>query len=140
MRKYLLLLLIPFALSLNSCGSFATFSNSSPNSNTWVEQQMLPSQIKRNGDVFFEEELYDKSTFSVFSDDIIDIDQYVYYRRLMQDFGWTSNGDKWDATVYNRKPNWGSLYVNLKKRVAIYIYPEGTFAAFKVRVYKKTTE
>ena len=133
--KKLLLLFIPIALIINSCGSFATFNGSSPNSVLWIEQEMLPSQIKTNGDVFFTGTFKDGSTFSVFSDDTIDTDSGYYYNSIMQDFGWAYNGINWqDVSGFARSFTYGALYVNPKKRIAVYIYPQRTYSAFKVTI------
>ena len=136
MKKLLFLLVfIPIVITLNSCASLSSIKTATADTNSWIEFQMLPSKLLRNGEVFFRRQLSDGSTFSVFSDDTIDTDQYVYYNRLMQDFGWTSNGDKWqDFSGFARRVKYGALYVNPKKRVAVYIYPKGTFASFKVTI------
>lgn len=126
------ILLIAFlTLVLNSCASLGT---ATANTNKWLAQEIRPSEIIRNGEVFFEGRLSDGSTFSVFQDDNIDIDEYHYYNSLMQDFGWSNNGYKWTGSAYNRQPKFGNIYINPSRRVAIYFYPKGTFAAFKVRI------
>ncbi len=125
-------LLIAFlTIILNSCASFKT---ATANTNKWLAQEIQPSKIIRNGEVFFEGKLSDGSTFSVFQDDKIDIDQYYYYNSLYQDFGWNNNGDRWTGSAYNRRPKPGYIYINPRRRVAIYFYPKGTFASFKVRI------
>ena len=125
-------LLIAFlTIVLNSCASFGT---ATANTNKWLAQEIRPSEIIRNGEVFLEGKLSDGSTFSVFQDDNIDIDQYYYYNTLYQDFGWSNNGDKWTGSEYNRQPKLGNIYINPSRRVAVYFYPKGTFAAFKVRI------
>lgn len=128
------LLLIAFlTIILNSCASFET---ATAKTNKWLAQEIPPSKIIKNGQVFLEGKLSDGSTYSVFQDDKIDIDQYYYYNSLYQDFGWSDNGNNWTGSVYNRRPKLGNIYINPRKRVAIYFYPKGTFAAFKVSINK----
>jgi len=136
MKKLLFLLVfIPIVITLNSCASLSSIKTATADTNSWIEFQMLPSQLLRNGEVFFRRQLSDGSTFSVFSDDTIDIDSGHYYNRLMQDFGWTGYGDKWqDFSGFARNVRYGALYVNPKKRIAVYIYPQRTYAAFKVTI------
>jgi len=111
-------LLIAFlTIGLNSCASFET---ATINTNKWLAQKIQPSKIIRNGEVFFEGKLSDGSTFSVFQDDKIDIDQYYYYNSLYQDFGWSNNGSNWTGSAFNRQPKFGQIYINPRKRVAIY--------------------
>ena len=133
MKNLLLLLFIPIVVTMNGCASFQT---ATADTNSWIEKEMLPSEIRTNGDVFLEGKLADGSTFSVFSDDKIDADQYFYYNAIYRDFGWTNDGEHWNATIYNRVPKFGCIYVNPKKRVAIYFYPKQTFSCFKVRITK----
>ena len=136
MKKVLLLLLfIPILISLNSCGSMASFNTATVNTNLWIEKGMLPSQLLSNGDVFLEGKLSDGYTYSVFSDDTIDTDSGYYYNSIMQDFGWAYNGNKWqDVSGFARRIKYGALYVNPRKRVAVYIYPERIYSAFKVKI------
>lgn len=131
MKRYLLILLFSLStIGLNSCASFATATT-----NKWLAYELLPSKILRNGEVFFEGKLSDGSTFSVFQDDKIDIDQYYYNNLLYQDFGWRSkDADTWTGSAYNRRPKLGRIYINPRRQVAIYYYPKGTFAAFKVNI------
>ena len=128
-----ILMIVFLTIALNSCASFET---ATANTNNWLAKEILPSKIIRNGEVFFEGKLSDGSTFSVFQDDKIDIDQYYYYNSLYQDFGWSNNGDNWTGSAYNRRPKLGQIYINPRKRVAIYFFPKGTFAAFKVSINK----
>lgn len=122
--------IISTILIFNSCASFMTATS---NTNKWIAQEIRPSEIKKNGDIFLEGKLSDGSTFSVFMDDTINIDQYYYYNSLMQDFGWRNDGDEWTGSVYSvRNYKKGNIYINPRKRVAVYFYPKGTFDAFKV--------
>jgi hypothetical protein len=128
------LLLIAFlTIAINSCASLET---ATANTNKWLAQEILPSKIIRNGEIFLTGKLSDGSTYSVFQDDKIDIDEYYYYNSLYQDFGWSNNGYKWTGSAYNRQPKFGQIYINPRMRIAVYFYPKGTFAAFKVSINK----
>ena len=58
----------------------------------------------------------------------------------MQDLGWRKNleGD-WSSvgSDYTRVKR-GYLYINLKKRVAVYFYPKDTFGTFRVTLNPKS--
>ena len=147
MKKLLLLLLfIPFALLLNSCDALYTGQSPRVNSDKWIERTLPPSQVTANGSMFYEEELktdmYNtvEGTFSV-GGYIEGEDGKYWYNQLMQGLGWRTNLEgNWSAvgTNYTRVKN-GYLYINLKKRVAVYIRDEG-FSAYRVTINEKTTE
>jgi len=133
MKKYLNIIFIALlTISLTSCATlFGEYSTI--NTNNWLKYEILPSKILRNGEVFFEGKLSDGKTFSVFQDDKIDIDQYYYYNSLYQDFGWYDAGDMWKSSGNYRRVKLGYIYINPKRGAAVYLYPKGIFAAFKVR-------
>jgi len=134
MKKYFCAIFIAFlTIGLNSCATYSTAS-----SNKWLEYELPPSKIIKNGEVFFEGKLSDGSTFSVFADEKIDNDEGYYYVVLMQDFGWRSKDDEtWTAPQdSHRKYKLGRIYINPNRRVAIYFYPRGTYSAFKVNINK----
>ena len=87
--------------------------------------------------IFFEGKLSDGSKFTVFYDEEIDNDGEFYYAVLMQNWGWTRNGDKWSAPQGSRREKRGHIYVNPKRGVAVYFYPERHFNAFKVNINSK---
>jgi len=105
--------------------------------NKWLEYELPPSKIVKNGSVFFEGKLSDGSMFSVFYDDEIDNDGEYYYAMLMQDWGWRRNGDTWSAPQGSRRAKRGHIYVNPSRRVAVYFYPERDFNSFRVSIKNK---
>lgn len=107
---------------------------STATSNKWLEYELPPSKILNNGAVFFEEKLSDGSNFSVFYDSEIEKDGEFYYAILMQDLGWTRNGDTWSAPQSSRTVKRGHIYINPKRGVAIYFYPEKHFSAFRASI------
>ena len=102
--------------------------------NKWVEYELPPSKIIKNGEVFFGERLSGGSWFSVFYDESINNDGEHYYAMLMQDWGWRRSGDTWSAPQGSRNIKRGHIYVNPSRRVAVYFYPERSFNAFKVSI------
>jgi len=135
MRYLILLLFIPFGMSLNSC---ATFQTATANTPQWVGQQIRPSQLFINGNVSFSGKLSDGSTYSVFKDDIVDLDSGYYYNQMMTDWGHIyDGGNNWNRPrdrIVLRSPKLGYIYLNPNKRIAVYIYPTGTYAEFKVSI------
>lgn len=132
-KLILLLLLILIGTTFSSC---ATFQTATANTPEWIGQQIRPSQLFINGNISFSGKLYDGSTYFVFQDDTIDLDTGYYYNSLMKDWGWSfDGGDKWIATTeFSRRPKLGYIYLNPNKRIAIYIYPTGTYSEFKVSI------
>lgn len=95
----------------------------------WGFKEMPPSQVTTNGDTFYTIKLSDKS-YSV-GGYIDDPDSTFYYNALMQDFGWTREGDEFTG-YYTTNVKRGYLYFDLKRGVAIYFYPVSNFNVFKV--------
>ena len=132
MKKLVFFLVCSF---LVSCGSL---KSTNPNTDRWIERTILPSQVTTNG-IFFKEDIrtdvYNTSFESYSVGGYIDEDGTYWYNILMQDFGWTKNIDgDWssvgsDFTRIKR----GYLYINLKKRVAVYINEAG-FYSFRVTI------
>ena len=132
-----LLLFIPIVLMLNSCGPL---SQTSYGDNRWIERTIPPSQVTTSGDMFFEQQLSDGRTFSVGG--YIEQDGTYWYNTLYQDFGWKSNTEDGWSSYNGRDIKRGYLYINLKKLVAVYLYPveQGkgpTFNAFRVTISGK---
>ncbi|MFN3528595.1 MAG: hypothetical protein ACK417_01565 [Bacteroidia bacterium] len=117
------------SILLYGCASYATM-----NTNKWLEFELPPSKVVKNGSVFFEGKLSDGSNFSVFYDNEIDEDGTHYYTMLMQDWGWRRDGNTWSAPQGSRNIKRGHIYVNPSRRVAVYFYPERQFNAFKVSI------
>ena len=132
MRNFIKIIFVSIiALSITSCASL-TNSLANINSDKWIPFELRPSQIKTNGDAFFEGRLPDNSVFEVTYQD--DGNGTFYYNVLMQDFGWyrneTGNWSGYGAT----RPKRGYLYVNPKRKVGIYFYPsKDEFRYFKIK-------
>jgi hypothetical protein len=110
---------------------------STATTNKWLEYELPPSRVVKNGSVFFEGKLSDGSMFSVFYNFEIDNDGEYYYAMLMQNWGWTRDGDTWSSLQGSRREKRGHIYVNPKRGVAVYFYPERHFNAFKVNINNK---
>ena len=133
MKKTTLILTIFIALIINSCDSYSTYATST--SNVWLEFELPPSRILNNGDVFFESTLSDGTKISVYSDREITKDASYYQTLLWQDFGWTLKNDKtWEGPAGSRQRKHGYIYVNPRRGVAVYFYPERTYEAFKAKL------
>lgn len=118
------------SILLYSCATTYT----TVNTNRWLEYELLPSKIVKDGSIFFSGSLSDGSVFSVFYANEIDNDGEFYYAMLMQNWGWTRNGDTWSAQQGSRREKRGHIYINPKRGVAVYFYPERHFNAFKVSI------
>jgi len=129
MKKHLNIILITFlSISFASCTVY-----SSINSNKWLEYELPPSRVVKNGNIFFEGKLSDGNSFHVFSDYQTTEDENYYYSMLYQDFGWRSkDDDTWTGSQYSRRPKLGCIYINPQRSVAVYFWPKGTYSAFKV--------
>jgi hypothetical protein len=130
MKKHLNIILIAFmTINLTSCTVY-----SSMNSNKWLEYELPPSRIVRNGEPFFGGKLSDGNSFHVFEDWQISEDGRYYYNMLMQNFGWTLNDGTWIGNGNSRDKKRGAIYINPKKRVSVYFWPSGDYSAFKVGI------
>ena len=140
MKKLVFFLVCSF---LVSCGSLKT---TNPNVDKWIERTLPPSQVTTSGAMFFEEDIridvYNTSFESYSIGGYIDEDGTYWYNILMQDLGWRKNIEGgWtsvgsDYTQVKR----GYLYINLKKRVAVYFHPVDTFNAFRVTLNPKSND
>ena len=127
--KVLFILLV--TILFNGCGVYTTVS-----SNKWGEYELPPSKIVKDGSTFFKGKLSDGTDFFVFYDDLVDNDGEYYYAMLMQDLGWRRNGDEWSAPQGTRSYKRGCIYVNPRRHVAVYFYPDKNFNAFKLSFTK----
>ena len=94
-----------------------------------------PKQSFQEGSFFVRKKI---KTYSVFVDETIDSDTKYYYNALYQDLGWYSKDeDTWSGPAGSYRPKLGYLYINIKRGVAVYLYPKGTFDCFKVKVNPK---
>ncbi len=131
MKKLILLLFIPLAITLNGCSSLGGTTAWSGN---WIEKEMPPSQVVTNGDIFAEYKLSNGKTCSVGG--YIDDPDASYYKNLLwQDFGWTLKAEgNWTAPYNARERKLGHLYINVKRGVAIYFYADRKWNVFRVKV------
>lgn len=131
MKKYLLLLLfIPFAFTLNGCGSAASIQGSATSGN-WYAVEMRPSQVTYNGDVIYSKKLNESEYIEVYYDESLESDDRYYSNKLWESYGWTI-GDKMTASAYAGKPRSSALHISVKRGVAIYMNPASEFSIFKV--------
>lgn len=119
-----------FTINLIGCAVYSTATT-----NKWLEYELPPSKIVKNGTVFFEGKLSDGSLFSVFADEKIDDDARFYHAILWQDFGWKLKDDKtWTAPQDARERKLGHIYINPSREAAVYYYPDRNYSAFKVKI------
>ena len=141
MKKIILLL---FVISLTGNISCRSLKTTDPNADRWIERTVPPSQVTTSGAIIFEEDIrtdiYNTSFESYSVGGYIEEDATYWYNILMQDLGWRKNleGD-WSSvgSDYTRVKR-GYLYINLKKRVAVYFYPKDTFGTFRVTLNPKS--
>jgi len=133
MKKYLSIILIAIlTISLTNCATYSTM-----NTNKWLEYELPPSRIVKNGEVFFEGKLSDGSRFSVFADEKINDDARYYHVMLWQDFGWKLQDNKtWTSPQGVRERKLGHIYINPSRQVAVYYYPDREYSVFKVTITK----
>jgi len=136
MKKLILLLFIPLAINLNSCGALIETSNTYTDSDRWVGQAIPPSKVNLS----YEGKLPSGRTFSLYGI-MDDDDANFYYNLVWESRGWYLNADVdsgkliWKAnTTYSKPPQPGRLYVNLKKRIAVYFNPDKEYRTYKVKV------
>ena len=129
------LLLLLFCLTIVGCGSFKTFQTSTLQTNIWIEEPILNSEIDYSGNFFFERTLKDGVKIALYFDEKTELDGGSVYVQLMNDFGWTFNGESWNGSAYNRTMKLGHMYVNPRKKLALHINYENTYKAFKVHTY-----
>jgi len=138
MKKVLYYIFIALlTINLTSCGSVPMFHNYAYTKG-WALKEIPPSQAVRNGDVVLDGKLSDGRTFSVLDDGSLNADDRMYhYNALYQDFGWNRDMDgDWES--YNGiRIKRGYIYMNIKRGVAVYFYPEAEFYTFKVKVNPK---
>ena len=140
MKKHLILFTI-LATFLNSCDIYNSMliTNSAAvtgKTEKWVEYELIPSNITNNGEVFFERDLIDGSTLSVFYDTKVSMNSGFFNNLLWQDLGWYMDGEKWKSSGGKPRPKASRLYVNPKRRVAVYLNINKEHSSFKVRITK----
>tara|TARA_Y100000588_G_C13699565_1_gene688034 strand:- start:201 stop:623 length:423 start_codon:yes stop_codon:yes gene_type:complete len=137
MKKVLYYIFIALlTINLTSCGS-VPISNGYGTIKGWAYKEIPPSQVDTSREDFFEGKLSDGRTFSI-GEYIGGRDGEYYYNSFYQDMGWYSkDDDTWSAPAGSYRPLRGRLYFSLKREVAIYLYPKGTYNAFRVTINPK---
>lgn len=93
---------------------------------------MKPSQVNDGGAVFYSQTLKNGEIVSVYYDDALIEDGNYYRNQLWESFGWTvGTYSQATASAYASKPSNSSLYISVKRGVALYIYPDGKFQVYK---------
>jgi hypothetical protein len=128
MKKILILFSLFFIVS---CG--VTYNiQGTVNNYTWFPVNMKPSQVDLNGAVFYTADLKNNESVSVYNDDALHQDGNYYRNELWKSYGWTvGTGSRATASAYASAPSNSTLYISIKRGVAIYIYPDGKFQVFK---------
>ena len=131
MKKLLFLLVF---ITLCNCASVPMFNDYSYTKG-WAHREIPPSQAVRNGEVIFDGKLSDGRSFSISDDGSLNAeDRMYYYNALYQDFGWRTNVEGEWSSYGGIIPLKGHIYINLKRGVAVYFYPDDTFYTFKLKV------
>ena len=139
MKKFILLLVLT---SFVSCGAL---NSANPNADRWIERTILPSQVTSayNTGVIFKEYLKTGNYESYSVGGVIDDPDSTYYYNLLWDsFGWDRiSEDQFEERTPNRnRPKKSNLYINIKKGVAVYLYPDKGFNAFRVTLNNKSKD
>jgi hypothetical protein len=106
----------------------------------WVEYEMNPSNISYNGESFFIRSLIDNSTLSVSYNGKVSNNSSYFYNLLWQDLGWyRANLDgksEWKSNGDAPRPKVSRLYVNPRRRVAVYLNYDKEPQSFLVTITK----
>ena len=136
-KTFLLCSWVPtLTLAVIGCATFVT-----ADSDKWIEYELPPSRINYSGLIIMRGQFSDGSNFHVLDDNQISSeDARFYYNILMQDFGWRFDGNAWSAPLSARDPRRGAMYINPRRRVAVYFHPggDGGFDVFTVNIERQT--
>ena len=128
--------------SLSSCFTLDLFGipyqvDFNEKTNKWLWVDMLPSQVKTDGDVIFKGTLKKGGYFNVYLDQSLLNDGTYYYNQLFKSYGWTRmGGGIQQASIYAKRPKLGALHISVKRGVAIYMYPDSEWQIFRISVIK----
>jgi hypothetical protein len=129
MRRLLCLIIVVVFIGCGPTSNLRTTSTSLK----WHPLDMRPSQIKRDGSIFYTTRLNNTEGISIYRDESLNDDETYYYNQLMESFGWTRDGDGFRASKLEAiNPSRGILYISVRRGVAVYLYPDNTFAVYKV--------
>ena len=143
MKKLLLLVFV--SVFLTSCYVYESplkYGNSNVSGTTkkWVEYEMNPSNISYNGEPFFIKKLIDNSTLSVSYNGKVSNNSSYFYNLLWQDLGWYMTYEdgisKWKSNGDAPRPKASRLYVNPRRRVAVYLNNDKEHQSFLVTITK----
>jgi hypothetical protein len=143
MKKLLLLVFV--SVFLTSCYVYESplkYGNSNVSGTTkkWVEYEMNPSNISYNGESFFIRSLIDNSTLSVSYNGKVSNNSSYFYNLLWQDLGWyrvnLDGKSEWKSNGDAPRPKVSRLYVNPRRRVAVYLNYDKEPQSFLVTITK----
>ena len=135
MNKFWLIIL---CIVLVGCGTLKTLKTSTLNTNAWIGEPIRNSEIDTSGDLFFFRQLSDGTQIALYYDELTETDSGLVYITMMQNFGWSFNGDSWIGnSVYNRNTQLGYMYINLKKRMALHIDYSNEYKAYKIKILSR---
>ena len=125
MKKLLLLFILCSVIV--SCGSTRSLYSDT----YWHEREIPPSELKDYSNVWGK---FSNGTKYRLIDQILGEDAEYYYQILIKEFGWVENIDGDFESLSGRRPNKGSLFVSMKRGIAIYFYPSDGYDVFKAEI------
>lgn len=130
MKKILYYFLLAMFLS---CGVASSLQGSATSS-AWYPVEMKPSQYKIDGSVVYTSKLNNANNefVKVYYDESLETDATYYYNQLWKSFGWSRNGDDFSCSGCSSSPEVSTLYISVKRGVAIYLDETGKFVVYKV--------
>jgi hypothetical protein len=144
MKKLLLLVFV--SVFLTSCYVYESplkYGNSNVSGTTkkWVEYEMNPSDIINNGEPFFIRKLIDNSTLLVSYNSKVGNNSTYFKNLLWQDLGWErvmllDGKSEWQSNADAPRPKVTHLYVNPRRRVAVYLGDDREPQSFLVTITK----
>ena len=133
LKNLSLILLFPL---LTSCAT-AFNINQTVNGDSWYPVNLRPSQITLDGSKIYSNQLSENEFIEVYYDDLLAVDGAYYYNQLYASSGWIRvSGEEFIASQYATAPSRSTLYISIKRGVAIYLYPDDGFSVFMIRQVK----
>jgi hypothetical protein len=128
-KLFTFLLLVTFL----GCATVGTIQGSA-NSFSWYPVEMKPSQYKTDGSVIYSSKLNNANNefVNVYYDKSLDADATYYYNQLWESFGWSRNGDDFSCRGCSTSPEVDTLYISVKRGVALYLDETGQYKLYKV--------
>ena len=130
MKKLFSFLLLAMFLS---CGVASSLQGSATSS-AWYPVEMKPSQYKIDGSIIYSSKLNNANNefVNVYYDKSLDADATYYYNQLWKSFGWSRNGDDFSCSGCSASPEVDTLYISVKRGVALYLDGTGQYKLYKV--------